>query len=262
MKKIRKGDVVIINFPHERGFIFSPYHGDIGEVLDIDPGKEFMGVKRGRVVVKYNNERGFRDRALFTAKDLEVIDHIDEIQEPKFKVGEVVADKHFPDRPLPLTVLRVGKSSDIGWTCFLRDVNGVEYGMDEDDLVFYQPRAGDVVVFTSPMTSYYGELGLLVERVGGPCNINGWYIKTGIPEWQPKNNYIPHDEGMYWLPSEFEVIDHIDETPQEDYLSVSQKFEENGYEYWLEQSKDNGLYLMKQCKTCKSMHPTVVRILS
>lgn len=38
-----------------------------------------------------------------------------------------------------------------------------------------------------------------------------------------------------------------------------EKFEENGYEYWLEKSDDNGLYLHKKCKTCGSLHPRIVR---
>jgi hypothetical protein len=46
-----------------------------------------------------------------------------------------------------------------------------------------------------------------------------------------------------------------------DRKQIEQRFEENGWEYWLEQSKDNGLYLMKQCKTCKTLQPQVVRML-
>ena len=41
--------------------------------------------------------------------------------------------------------------------------------------------------------------------------------------------------------------------------NVQKRFDEDGYEYWLEQTKDNGLCLIKQCKTCKSLHPQVVR---
>ena len=36
---------------------------------------------------------------------------------------------------------------------------------------------------------------------------------------------------------------------------------EDGWEYWLEMSKDNGLYLMKKCKTCGELKPKVVRLL-
>jgi len=38
-------------------------------------------------------------------------------------------------------------------------------------------------------------------------------------------------------------------------------YEEDGWEYWLEMSKDNGLYLMKKCKTCGELKPHVVRLL-
>ena len=52
------------------------------------------------------------------------------------------------------------------------------------------------------------------------------------------------------------VYKHLEEKPLQ-----PKKYEENGYDYWLEQSKDNSLYLMKQCKTCKSLHPQMVRMI-
>jgi hypothetical protein len=120
------------------------------------------------------------------------------------------------------------------------------------------PRIGDVVVFTKPETSYIGELGVIKEFIN---RTGSYHIENGF--------FYPNQKGDFYA-DEFEVIDHdpslLDE-PADGKAEVLIEgkhlvFEEDGWEYWLEKSADNGLYLNKRCKGCGSLHPRVVRNIS
>lgn len=117
------------------------------------------------------------------------------------------------------------------------------------------PKRGDVVVFKTNGRNdlYYQEGGM------------GLVLDTKDPS-QPERCQVQIEEGdnSWVVPKhdEVEVIDHDPDLLEKDddvNESKSQVFEEDGWEYWLEMSTDNGLYLWKKCKTCKSLHPRIVR---
>lgn len=63
----------------------------------------------------------------------------------------------------------------------------------------FAPRIGDVVVFTNPHTTYFGELGVIRE-----------YIKeTG--SYHIDNGFHYPNQNMDYYSDEFEVLDHIEE---------------------------------------------------
>ena len=191
MKKVRKGDVVVVKATAQIGLV--------------DSAKSRLGCSE-MVDVALDDAPGsfLYTVGTFSRSELEVIDHVDETNskfKSKFKVGDVVMDKGFPLSPQPLTIVGVRNQNNTPYaiTYQLLDASGGSYGMFEDDLLPYQIRVGDL-------------------------------------EYELRAKVDPELTG----------------TPK--------KFEENGYEYWLQHLNDK-LCLMKQCKHCKSTHPTVVRIL-
>lgn len=79
----------------------------------------------------------------------------------------------------------------------------------------FAPRAGDVVVFTKPETSYLGELGVIRENIP----------ETG--SFHIDNGFQYPGQHMDYYASEFEVIDHdpqLLEEPENETLESSSSF--------------------------------------
>lgn len=140
--------------------------------------------------------------------------------------------------------------------CLERPVSNFWIPAEDEHVV---PRVGDVIVFTKPETSYVGELGVIKEFIN---KTGSYHIDNGF--------FYPNQNGDFYA-NEFEVIDHdpsLLDDPEDLRLEALPKnvspqvFEEDGWEYWLEKSTDNGLYLNKKCKCCGSLHPKVIRNLS
>jgi hypothetical protein len=274
MKKIRKGDVVVM-------FTKLGY-GELGIVKELSFGVNPLPL------IEYS-VKGIMYEAYFSNDSderFEVIDHIDETPEPR--VGDVVVlhtTYHYGELGI---ITQTGDNEFTSTpTCHVyTDVNSFgRYSSNEFEVIDHiddtpEPRVGDVVVLTSDYFggSLYGDLGVVLEVLGSTIAV------------------IKYHNGVGNFPYEhFEVIDNIDETPdpidlideslsdqlaeratsileskyqeateaickEEDSKEAIRRFEENGYEYWLQQLNDK-LCLMKQCKHCKSCKPQEVKML-
>jgi hypothetical protein len=171
MKKIRKGDVVIIHTAWTPNIGF-PLYGCLGEV------ESFVWNDEWRVrVAQYKKDVCFSGVCHLYGKDLEVIDHIDETPEPR--VGDVAVYKYLHqctelqgalviveelgeangyDKKVPLVRINWGPRSDLLHVNKFNELFEVIDHIGETT----EPRVGDVVVITKDPSEFHANIGLVI----------------------------------------------------------------------------------------------------